>query len=728
MSSVDYNVNAWMRARGDFARQMGRQAAAVTPVQKAWTALGQKTSSVGRAIMGTTASTAVGYGKMAAAIGAISAVAGFSKLVHTGARFNAVMEETKLSIAAMFQLYKQNGGDLQKNIAQAAGAQRELFDMAKKSPVEFEDAVNIYQGAASGLIVANQSMQEQMEFMRGAQMLGAVVPDLESKVIGGQVGRILMGGAGQEFEVWKRLAPTILEAGKAADYFAKRMNMGEKFTQQFNKLAQAQPELAADLIKTALEPMKKMQEEFERSWGGILSTTKSNLKLVAAAFTGPFHMMRKKVLYDLNKTGLFSESNLGKLEHIAVVLGVLFSSVMERVFNKLMSWVTFLRDNWESILTTMYSVGQQVGMLIKGAFFVGVARMAAGAGVMAAGGAMRAGGAVRRAAPGALDYVRRKRRALHTGMARGALAGGKGRGLTGFMGKFLGQVSALSSRGPGAMKFMLSMGSLAGIMVAGAAAAAIFIGAIMIIAVVVAGIAAYIISNWDAIAASIVKALESGELSLVPFLVAMYTFWERLKAVGEALIGGSSGAAMFTGLMKLGIEAFNLMGGAISMTMKAIAIMVGIWGLLKLAMQGVVRAILAVIEVAAYLPGGPSDETVALARHNYEQYKRGVQDTVTTVEQLMRKADAIEAIDVSALDIDFDAMAKDWKEKLIEALKKKEEEARKPRGPQVNVQQVTINQDLRDTDPDRLMAHFIKPLERMADQRVQSYEALDMGE
>ena len=724
---VDYHVNAWLQTRGDFAKQMARQASHVDHLQRRLDALGSKSASVGRMMMGTTLETTRGYLRTGAALGVMAAGGGFLTLVRQGTEFNAVLEEGRNSLGAMFQLYKQNGGDMEANLRMAAGAQRQLFDLAKKSPVEFQDAVNIYQGAASGLIVANQSMQEQMEFMRGAQMLGAVVPDLESGVIGGQLGRILMGGAGAEFEVWKRLAPSILEAGQATGVFSRNMRMGQKFTQEFNKLAQAQPEVAAGLLKTAVEPLKDMQERFEKSWGGILSTTKSNMKVVAAAFTGPFHEMRKRVLYELNKTGLFSESNLARLEHIATVLGVLFSGVMERAFKRLMSWVTFLRDNWESITTTLYSVGQQVAMLIKGAFFMGVARMAAGASLVAAGKGLSAASSLRQRGGAAASWIAGQRRRFHTGMARGALGKGGSYSAAGGMGEVM---KAIAGKNRGVLRTMLSVGSLLSALAAGATVVAGLTAGFLALTVVAGGIAAYIISNWQYISQSIIDGLESGKISLVPFLVAMYTFWERLKAVGQALLGGTTGADMFTGAMKMGITAFNLMGDAIAMTMKGIAISIGIWGALRLAFQGLMWVILQMIDLMGMIPKiGLDAETVARAHRNYDNFARGTQDVFTDVDQLLRDADKIANIDVSALDMeDINRKAEEWKKTLVDGLKDSQKKKTSPKGPQVHVENVTINQDLRDHDPDRLMASFVKPMQSLADRRVQAWDQLDMGE
>lgn len=731
MDQINYNVNAFLRARGNFAKQMQRQSNAVKGVQDRWGKYGAATESVGRTVMGTTAATAAGYAKMAAGVAALGAGAGFAKLLQTGTQFNEMMESSRNSIGAMYQLYGQNAGNLERNLAQATHAQRALFDMTKKSPAEFEDAVNIYQGAASGLIVANQSMQEQMKFMKGAQMLPAVIPDLPSNVLGGQLGRIMMGGAGAEFEVWKRLAPSILKAGQATGVFAKNMRLGEKFTQRFNMLAQEQPEVAMELLKTSVLPLEKMAAEFERSWVGIWGATKTNMKMLAGAFTKPFHEMRKKLLYDLNKTGLFSDANIGRLEHIATALGMLFSGVMERAFNKLISWVEFLRDNWESITTTFYSVGQQVAMLIKGAFFVGVARMVAGATMVAAGRGLQAGQGVARALPGMREAIARRSRATHMGLGRGM--GGKGRGLLGMMGGGLAKVFGRLETGSfrlfrGMDKLVLKFATMAAMGIALGAALALVALAIGAVLVITAGIATYVISNWDAISKSIIDGLESGKISLVPFVVALYTFKARLEAVGQAFLGGTTGADMFTGAMNWGIKAFNLMSDAIAITMKAIAISIGVWGALKLAFQGLLWVILKVIELIAEIPGAIDADTVERARRNYESFDRGVQDTFTTVDQLLMAADKIAAIDVKSLDMkEINRQAEEWKRKLIETLKG-DGDKKKPKGPTVNVQNVTINQDLRDTDPDRLMASFIKPMQSLADRRIQAYDQLDMGE
>src|SRR5690606_31925073 len=457
--------------RGSFQKSMQKQADQLAVLERRWMAFSTGVTRAGSMIEGNALSAASGAAKMTAALSGAAAVYGMKTLVSEGLKFNAELEETQLSIGAMFQLYRQNASNVEMNLKAAGKAQRELFDMAKESPVTFQQATKIYQGAASGLIIANQSLQQQMAFMRRGNMMSAILPDLSADIIGGQIGRILTGGAGAEFETWKRLAPEILKVGQAQKLFNKNMLAGQKFTQKFNELAQAQPATAADLIYKAMEPLEEMAETFRRSWGGILSATKSNMQIVAAAFTKPFYIMRKNLLYELNNSGLFAPRNLAKLEHIATVFGMFFAQVSERAFSKLMGWVDYLVDNWERITEGLYETGQAVGKAIKAAFFIGVARLAAGKALQFAGGGMQMAGRGFRGGRAAYEMMGNARKDFFRTMARGALRPhGKGGGLTGWMGRMTGRaansvssgVSNLAARSGNGMRSMALASTLVG--------------------------------------------------------------------------------------------------------------------------------------------------------------------------------------------------------------------------------------------------------------------------
>lgn len=730
---ISYNVNAFLRARGQFAKQMNRNAAAVAPLQKRLSTMGRTTETWGRAMMGTTAATAAGWSKTAGIIGGVVAAGGLAMLVKQGVDFNNQMEAGELSIASMYQLYGQNQRVFATNLTQAKGAMRDLFDLAKKSPVEFTEAVDIYQGAASGLIVANQSMREQMEFMKGAQMLKGVIPDLDAKTIGAQLGRTMMGGAGAEFEVWKRLAPAILENGKAMGVFNDSVMLGQKFTQEFNVLAQAQPEVAMELLKKAVKPLQDLADEYERSWGGILSTTRSNLKIIAGAFAGPLNEATKNMLFQLNKTGFLSDENIGKLEHIATTMGMMLSHAGMDLFARMVAGAEYLRDNWQSVFQTIRNSGQVVAAAIKGAFFIGVARMLAGAATVGAGKLMRGGGAVRGGIGMMAEMFGRLQKREHLRMGRG-LRGGKGGGMAGMLGAGAGRLLGTRTKGMGTFGkmfrfmdiFALKAGSF-GMVLAGViplvAGAAIAFGGLFVI---VGGIAAYLIQNWKAISGAIVQGMEDGRISLVPLLTAAYTFWNQLLIVGETFLGGGDHVGTFNSFLSIMITLFGIAGTGISYVMKAMAGLIGIFGVYQTANQGLGKVILGVMDLMNQA-GMVSDQTLNQARADWHKLEKSHQDTWTTVDRLLTQADAIKNFQFDKTDLaKIEKDAKSWEERLKKALSG-DPKKKLPRGPRVNIGKVEIVMDLRDTDPDRLMAAFVEPLERMADKRVQAYEQLEQG-
>jgi hypothetical protein len=73
--------------------------------------------------------------------------------------------------------------------------------------------------------------------------------------------------------------------------------------------------------------------------------------------------------------------------------------------------------------------------------------------------------------------------------------------------------------------------------------------------VAVAGIAAYLVSKWDELSASIVKGFDDGTVTLKPLITAAMVLWEKLKKVGEALVGGATGGSMMQWAIDLAAKA-----------------------------------------------------------------------------------------------------------------------------------------------------------------------------
>lgn len=755
---VQYDVIANLKASGSLYKQMASLVGSAGRAERSFNKIQASMGNAGRAIMGSSASTAAGWAKAGAKMGAAAGAAGMGGLLHTGLAFNESMEESRNAIGAMYQLYGQNQGDVVKNLKQAEGVQRRLFDLAKKSPGEYEDAVNVYKGAAKGLTVANESITAQMEFMQDAIMLPKVVGGgLDSDVVGGQLGRIIMGGAGAEFETWKVLAPAILEAGQnmkglngQAKVFEKSLRPNQELTQQWNALAQSTPDLAMKVLKKALVPLRELSDTFENSWDGILGATTSNLKLVTGAFTKPFFEARKKYLSGMNKTGLFGEGNIQKLEKIMTIFGVMFAKASIGVFSAMERAVAYIRDNWKTVSQQIYNGFQLGSAAIKGAFTFGLFRMMAGAALIAASFTMKSLSAGKRAVnflgekgshlafmremqKSGLDPSQRPRDNRGQFLSyRKAFEQIRQKRVDAVGEKYSKGVFKHTAMAP-IMQFFAKIGPLALILGAGLPIVAGLATAFGAVFVVVGGIAAYVVSNWKAISTAIVTGLRDGTITLAPLLTAVYTFWERLKMVGQVFLGGGGHAAQFSRMLDLMTTAVEMASGAISFFMRAIAYSIGIWGALKLAFQGVLKAVLAIIEMSQYLPGvGASDDFVAHARSRYKDFADSTQDTFTTVDTLLTAADKIDAFKFKELDLErINKEAAEMEStlaKTIEDLGKEDNKKQKgPKGPKVNINHLTINQDLRDTDPDRLMAAFITPLERLADKRVQAWDMTEQG-
>jgi hypothetical protein len=755
---VQYDVVANLRASGSLGKQMQSMMGTAARVQRSFDKIQSSMASAGRTIMGTSAQTAVGWAKTGAKLSAAAGTAGMGGLLHSGLAFNDSMESSRNSIGAVYQLYGQNQGNVLKNLKQAEGVQRNLFELAKKSPGEYEDAVNVYKGAARGLIVANETIGAQMEFMKDAIMLPKVVGSgLNSDVVGGQLGRIIMGGAGAEFETWKVLAPAILEVGQnmkgangQAKIFAKSMRPGQDLTSAWNELAQAQPEIAMKVLKQSLVPLRELAGTFEESWDGILGTTSSNIKMITGAFTKPFFEARKKFLSQMSKKGIFAEGKIEKLEYIATAFGIMFAKGSIRLMTEAERAVAYMRDHWQQVSQKVYDAFQLGSAAVKGAFAFGLFRMMAGAAMIAASFAMKGLSQGKKAAgfmhekgaqaaylhqmkKSGLDLSQRPRdsKGQYVSYRKAFQSLQEKRGADA-RDKYSKGVFKYTAMGP-IMEFFTKMGPMSLVLAAGVPIIVMLVGAFGALFTIVGGIAAYVVSNWKAISGAIVTGLRDGTITLGPLLIAAYTFWERLKMVGEVFLGGGGHAAQFARVLDMMTGAVAFAANAVGFFMRSIAYSLGIWGALKLAFQGVLKAVLAIIEMSQYLPGvGASDEFVAHAQNRYKEFADSTQDTWTTVDKLLSAADDIDAFTFKQLD--FDRINKEASEmektlaKTLEDMGKEDPNKKKgPKGPKVQINHLTINQDLRDTDPDRLMAAFITPLERLADKRIQAWDMTEQG-
>lgn len=735
---IEYDVVAWLRMRGDFARQMKRQAAAAGNMSRKLGEVGRKMQAMGGAWMRSVTTQIAAWGRLAAAITAAMGAAAGAAVLANGLKFNKTMEDARNQIAAMYQMFDFMGDSTavasgritqwEANIGLAKHAMSELYGIARQSPATFAQVASLYQNSAAGLATQTEDVTRHLEFMKRASLLGGLTGG-DYDVLGSQVGRIISGSAGAEMNIWKTLQKPISEAGKRMGVFQKTLPaVGMEVTQAFNSLG------GDKRLMVMMEAMKKIGPEvaatFATSMAGISSTAQSALETVSGRLAKPlYETWRKALIGATGENGILGERSIAKFEKAADYFGGAIARGATHLIFRITTVLQLIRDNWQRIADTTYKAFQVGAGMIRGAFAYGLTKMIAGAALTAGGGALRAAGAARTYGGKVAGFMGAQRKVAHARIVRGAH--GKAGGILGRMGKMMGAKSSGVNDVFRNIAVMLArFGSLAAVMAGVIPMIAMLGMALGAVGVAVAGVAAYIVSNWAQIRDSMVGALKSGTVTLRPLVAAAYVFWGRLKAVGEAFLGGTSGAHMLGGMIELMAKATMMGANAISFFMKVIAIFIGVWGSLKLALQGVMFAILGIIKLANKIPGGPSDETLARAQKNYDAYRNSTLDTFTTVDNLLRKADELDKVNLDSLDFgEVERKSKEFEQGLAGFLSKlgAKDSPTGGKQPVVKVNKVELNWDLRGEDPDRLLTAFVEPLERLADNRVQAYDTIDQG-
>lgn len=768
--AVNYDVTAWLRQRGNFAKEMKAAASAMRPAERSLGVMSDRAHAFGRNMAAGAATTAATWAKTAAAIGGVVTLMSGGGLIAGGLRFNKTMEDAQLSMSTMYNLFNFSAraadvlsgktSQFAYNMGLAKASMSELYEIAKRSPGSFRDVTKLYQGAAAGLSKNTEDVSRHMQFVEKASQLSGLAENFET--LGAQMGRVMAGSAGAEMNVWKVMVKPAMEAAQRLKLMKVAPGMrDDKFTEQFNKLGgDARLQILMEAMgKIGPEVMKANAESME----GLVSSTRSALDTLSGGFTKTLYDNMKKTLLRLNgEGGLFGTKSLLKFQEMSEAIGGKMASAFDRIALRLEKGAEYLRDNWEDVSNTVYKSLQIGAGLIKGAFAYGLAKMIAGSVMMAGGGIGKglsyAGGMMgsKAGAGRALSAVGRfgtptRGRDEKTGrFAKGAFSPlllyqrlvGKmtsaGQGLTAALLQPRKSLVALGGQmarlNPAISRFGMGLATSAMQMAPMVLQLGLMAVAAGMVAVVVGGLAAYLISNWRQIADALIKGLDDGTISLTPLITAAYVLWARFVLVGQALVGGTSSATTFQGMINAISTGMDVAGKVMGFLIRRVADMVGAWGAMKLAMQGVMYIIVKVVEFISELPGvgsalGFDAELVARARANYDAFSMGVQDTFTKADELYALADKLSNIELK--DTDFAKIQRDA-EKMEKSLRdmlspEKGKGLKSPRGPKVKIEKVVVEIDLRGEDPDRVMTAFVEPLERLADRRIQAFDVPEGG-
>ena len=740
---TNFEVVAWLKMRGDFQKQMRRAAESASSLWRRMNAMGAAMQRFGTDWAGAIASQISSWGKLGATIAGVMGLVTGAGAIASGLKFNKTLEDSQLQIATMYQLFDFLGdssavvnGQISQwnaNLGVAKGTMTELYEIAKRTPGSYKDILGLYTQSAAGLASQTKDLERHMDFVERAALLGGLTGG-DYDVLGAQIGRIIAGNAGAEMTPWQVLKGPITEAGKELGVFDKNLNASADMVQKFNQLT------GDNRLKLMMKAMDKIGPDVAKSFGesmsGITGTTMSAFQQITGALTAPLYDSFRRFLVRVNsEDGVLGGKGLDRLIGAAKYFGGVLDRAGDWLFAKVAAGVDYLAHHWQDLTNTMFKAFQIGSALIKGAFAYGVTKLIAGTAIATGGAAMRGVGALGQGAGWVKEFMSPRTKAAHMGLARGMA--GKGRGMTGAIGGGLGKVFGKLGNDQGAFRLFRGLDKLVlkfSALGMSSMAAGVAIGAVALVlgalAVAVAGIGVWFVANWEKIRDSIVKGLRDGSISLKPVVAAAYVLWHRLLAVGQMFMGNATGAGMARAAIGYLTKMIMFAADSVSFFMKVIGIFLGVWGTLKLAFLGLMKVVLMMIQGLAkvgILDQGKADQ----AQRNYDAYSRSVEDTWTNVDSLLRKADELKRINLDTIDftqVDKKAedMAKglaDWMEKLGAS----KDGPKTPTQPVVKVNKVELNWDLRGEDPDNLMVAFVKPLERLADRRIQAYDQIEQG-
>ncbi len=728
MEGIEYHVRAILETQG--------ATKALSKMDKFAAGFAKRMDSVeraGRGIAGNTTQIASSLAMAAGSAALLGGAIGMGAAVAGAIKFNAELESTQYSMASTLQLMDHsatvyenavsggmsaaNAAAQQFNANLAVGEQTmdNLFRIAAKSPASFGQATQMFKNMLPGARSVTGEMSRIEELAKNSLALGMIMGG-DFQTTGAQMSRILTGGAGAEFETWKVLQKSILEAGKSMEYFDKELAMGTKLTEKFNKLS---PDQRLLLVEKATKKLGVATEAYGGTWAGLTSTLFSDIQLLQKQLgKGAFEKLKESLKGITGTGGALDPQGkvMQRLEGAANALGARIGEATERFASRVGPWIEEVSNNWPDIFNRAqeaFATGLKAAKLF---LKVVAARAILGGGIVGIGKVGKAG----------------------------AAAYGAGKGIVGGAKMLKGLPSKLADLvfniGMAAVFAGPSLFSLSGAITALNLALAPFIlliGGLLVGAVGAAvGVVAYFVENWD----SLVSGVNNGTISLAPLLNALDAAWNGFVAVGNALVGGGVAGEATSSII-------NLMASALDGLVDVIAfglLFVGsfevalnvVTGLLKAVgslFVGILSGILGLLSSAVqYIPGledlstGISKAGASAASLAEDWRQSGKDDFLNDSMDFMRAGMALQDRQSSGsmmkkfANYQAKANAKAEDEKMGTKGGAKAEAPGAPKGSSTNIAKVVINQDLRNQNPDRVIGAFYKGLTKAVNKRTQS--------
>lgn len=722
--STIYKLAAEMSTKGNLPSGVAAANKQLKSMQSNLGNVNATVANLGRSIGSGAFQTAAAVTKGAAGAGAVAAAAAAGMMAKSGLSAAANTERMQSTLAGTLQLYNHSKGatdQIGQNLKVAAQAMRELNVIADSSPGELQDVSKMFENMLPGARAVTGDMQRIMKLTQNLALFTPTLTGGDFMTSGSQMGRILTGSAGAEMDTWKRLAPVIADVGQAMKKTAGSGKLlaeglsGDKLTMAFNKLS------GEDRMRLVEESFKRggpaLASMYAKSWEGASASALSSVKRVRNAVMAPiFDRVKKATIRHTGEdNSLFGKNRTAKMIVVATSIGTLMAGPVERALEKISQGFRYVQENTHAVANRVYQAFQVAGAIIRGAAAFMLSRMMIGAGLMAAAAAGRAVSGVASGAKAGFNMTRNAGK----GIANAASATSK------FFKTFTGggpvsnALGLFTAIGSGFSKMAMFAAVLVPMVLIAAAAFALL--AIPLIAA--AGIAAYVASKWRELSASVVKGLQDGTITLRPLIIAALVFWERLKKIGEAFIGGQTGATMMQKAINMATSVVNGLSEGVAIMANIAAGMLTIVGKLANAYDAVFG------ESDAEKQIKRTDELMGQGMGYFEAQKRAAaeqangfntrqagfgDDAIAMAAKLTDAAKSWRSVDIKSIN---EADITSWTDSLTASITdffNKTEEKKVPKGPRVSVQNLYQNIDLRGEDPDRALSALITPIENLA--------------
>lgn len=726
-----YEVSAYLRLKGQFDQQMQKASRSITPATKRLQRLGAMAERVGGRMQMASASM-MRFGRTAALAAGAAGTAGMGGMLVSGLRFNRTLEESKLALGTMFQMFDVGSSYLDKNatsaqifaqnIKLAEGATARLMVLQKQTPAGFTDLMLLYKSGAAGLSKATPDVKRQLDLITQLSMLGPSVAN-DFGQIGRDTMRILTGGAGMEVLTWRLLKDAIHDAAKSTKMVSKNMETGDKWVEAFNRdLTSPQKLKLLEMAMAKLGP--EFKKAFENSMDGLLSTTRSKINLLTGALTNPLYESFRRFLQRLNKeNGIFGEASMkrwgGLISNVAGTMG----TAAEKLFRAFERGARYVQEHWRQItdhIRTAFAFG---ALLIKGAIAKAMFGAVAGPALKLGGKAM---GLAAKLPTGKIDTGAYgelvKRHGIGKGIVKAVAMDIRQNNIRLIQGKRLFKMPMLTLFLARLQTFATLIAPVVGILAVGLAAVA---GGFLFVTAAVAGIAAYVIENWK----SIMKSFSTGFGGIRPALVrvieAAQKLWNGLVLLGKALLGAGGAGSLFVTIMDAMAATIGFVGDVIVLGLRVGQALYILLGAIEQILGGVIEGMGRITQFQTFGLLGKTVTDVGTDMQSTAAERMatvaGINTAIAAFE--MGRGRATTAEQRTAMEGLLDRL-RDW---LGEQAAGDDKKGRKKAKGNVVVENMYNQWDLRNTDPDRIMSAFLPKLEKLNDMRTQSYEVADQG-